>query len=152
MRTPPGAVLKPKKTKKVTGRLKEFFAVTISGGLYHLYSKQGVYGYAEKIGGKTTGIAAGEVLVRSNLIGIYPPPDGAIVGFVDEVEWERVHLSRPHTSSVVGLFLSKRSAKICMAASDQQPWDPRWKKQTDTVLKRIGNRHPAFSLHPDLIK
>jgi hypothetical protein len=51
------------------------------------------------------------------------------------------------TSRLVGLFFTMNEAIEAFNASDPQPWDDRWFRQSGEVLKRIGNDHPFFRVY-----
>jgi len=52
-----------------------------------------------------------------------------------------------HTSYIIALFLNKDEAMACSGSENLKMFDPRWRKQTEEVLRVIGNKHhPVFIL------
>jgi len=48
------------------------------------------------------------------------------------------------TSPIVALFFDRKQAMGCFASENLQECDPRWRNQTEEVLKDIGDNHNMF--------
>ena len=77
----------------------------------------------------------------------------AVVETVYERRLENVppYFHGARTSAITGLFLTKKAAMACFRTKGLRAFDPRWRRATLVVLKRIGEDHPVFEVcrHPD---
>lgn len=145
--------------------IKEFWAVTASGSLYHISQdnernlpsvvKVGFARFATKWqskrgvgdtlrGGDHVGIMRGSILLYYTLSGSdRRPPD-----------YVPFNCRGEHTSSPVALFLNEDMARECLNSPNLEPADFRWLNETRETLEAIGKDHPYFVIsetHP-LIK
>ncbi len=139
--------------------LERFFAVTTTsiyevndgGGVRHLpvVKKIALRGRSDIIVGGTLE-AAGMVSVGSQIITFIPQAISSVTTGDPCVQRE-LGLVNPryrggNTSSVVALFLTEAEARSCLDQNSDVVCDPRWLKQTETVIAAIGDNHPKFSV------
>jgi hypothetical protein len=135
--------------------LHEFFAVTQSGSLYRVADEYwGEYDLplVERLvpvandkpfrlqNGHTVGIT------RDSGIVLYNRTKPVTAEFVNTIHWGG------HTTPVVGLFLNRGTAEVCLQTQQGhgQPWDPQWLLWTRDVLSKIGKNHPLFVISDGL--
>lgn len=145
--------------KEVGSGLKEFYAVTLSGSVYHVTSTlwrnswpivEKIHAFKSDLGVSGTDPAGAARLMGGTLVGVRA--DGLVIydeehpGGGRKQSSEYVHTGHRggHTSSIVALFLTKDVALGCAQITARRACDPRWKKETLGVLEAIGDRHPIF--------
>jgi hypothetical protein len=142
--------------------LKEFFAVTITGSLYHATMPAETRPpVVTKIARKGEG-PIGLSLVNGDLVSVgkqlimFIPEGCGSMSQVMRVERDIAKVSNcylgGHTSDVVALFLEESDARACLEASNLVAADQRWLNSTSRVLDAIGSEHPRFvvATYPDL--
>lgn len=51
-----------------------------------------------------------------------------------------------NTSPIAALFIKKDDAMVCLHSKGLKHCDPRWRKETEETLSKIGDNHPVFVL------
>ncbi|MBN2198192.1 hypothetical protein JW698_03355 [Candidatus Wolfebacteria bacterium] len=54
------------------------------------------------------------------------------------------------TTPLTALFLNRERALDCFKTLNRENWDPRWREETEEVIRAIGDNHPIFILGRDL--
>lgn len=134
--------------KKSGGILHEFFAVTLSGSLYHI-SDEFVDGCPSVV--KIARKGESQVDIGKRLSG------GKLVCLADR----RIYLNDEpmpmvdcyvpggHTSPVIALFLREEDAMACFLDKiEKTALDNDWRDYTRATLERIGKNHPVFIISP----
>jgi hypothetical protein len=132
-------------------RLKEFFAVTISGSLYQVSDEinQNNWPTVKKISGPDNPdlLPVGSCLEGGQLVGI---SDSGIYLFNFTSKYKRafermnVRYFGGGTGAIVGLFLEQSEAQKCVASGSHSILDSRYHVQTHAVIDQIGDYHPIF--------
>lgn len=139
----------------MTGILKLFFAVTMSGSLYRVSCNKNGFALAKLLLIGHSKIPQGSVLKSDSTaecLGIVDG-EGGLVRYLPEhsrggkpypAELTNTGYWAGWTSGIVALFLDKQSALACARKSQLNFLDERWSGQTLDVIKRIGDDHPFF--------
>ena len=140
--------------------LKEFFAVTVSGSLWHaeIFNEAEPYPSLVKLaqakGSKASwGVgekeSSGMLAICQHLLLFIPEKYGRahpMTGYEREPTMVNTFYWGPCTSPIVGLFLSEADARECLASNNFEVCDPRWKQSTIEVLRAVGKEHPCCSI------
>ncbi len=138
--------------------LKEFFAVTKTS-VYHAKA-QGKNGYpsVKKIAvhGDSNSPPVGYqlqggtmVAICKQLIVFFPEKyamTSPLAGIERNIEKVNTRYWGDGTFAIIALFKTKTEALECFKVTNAKPCDSRWRKQTEEVLREIGEKHPAFSI------
>lgn len=136
--------------------IHQFFAVTASGSLYLVTDDEDPKTHAplvEKIAlmGNSKW-PVGTRLRNGNLVGIneriqlfITDKHNHTANYVSTSYWGG------HSAPIISLFLNKEKARECLASPNLQPWDPRWKIETNEVLWAIGSEHLVFRPEEELL-
>jgi hypothetical protein len=148
--------------KKSEGILHEFFAVTLSGSLYHI-SDEFVNGCPSvvKIARKgESRVDVGERLRSGQLVGLVGrkivlySEDAPLASSLKKQDPGEVstYLWGGHTSPVVALFLREEDAMACfLDKTEKTALDNDWRDYTQAALERIGKNHPVFIISPSFL-
>ena len=133
--------------------IREFFVVTKSGSVYHVYADEtGKQAIIEKVASASDGgLDIGTLFEGGTHAGItdfgltlYPPKyrDGKPrpAGEINILLWGGT------TSQIVSLFLRREQAEKCVESSDLAAWDARWAAETQETRDAIGSDHALFIL------
>lgn len=139
--------------------INEFYAVTRTS-VYHVKDKGSddrpevvkiaLRGSsAVPIGGKLEG---GYMVAIAHGIIMYIPEGGGYSTYERRLEGVNTRYWGDSTSSIVALFKTKAAAMKCFKIGSSIRCDPRWLKQTKSVIEAIGQDHPAFEVceYPEL--
>lgn len=146
--------------------LSRFYAVTMSSSLYRADIGEGSPSLLKIAKGRNIveeGVKVGEKIEDGSMLAIakflllfWPEKYGTVhplVGFEREPAMVNICYWGRTTSSIVALFLNKKSASKCLGAENLQGCDVRWENETIRVLQRIGSNHPncvISTAYPDL--
>lgn len=135
--------------------LKECFVVTMTS-VYCLTVRDGEARAEKVVLKKESNFSMGHVLQRGTMLSIGEQliayfPDGG--GFQNPppkdkrgIEHVPDYLWGERTSKIVALFKAQQQAEGCLLENkDLKPYDPRWRAQTEAVLREIGDDHPVWT-------
>lgn len=83
----------------------------------------------------------GNLVCVGRLIVVYNP-----AGTGRTIRHVQPHFWGGRTPPIVGLFECEREAQHCFFKLRLCDNDPRWREETNLVMKKIGYRHPVFTL------
>jgi len=90
------------------------------------------------VGGRLTGGNDVGIMLKTGIVLFNPSKRDREPESVNIVHWGG------KTSPITALFLNKKKAIKCLHSEDIKMCDPRWKKETLEVFKKIGTKHPVF--------
>lgn len=141
--------------------IKEFWVVTVNGGLYHVYfvGDSPVAKKVDQVSYLRSEVPVGEVLKGGYYIGITKT-----LGLVKyRAEFRRNFRSTAFatntsywgagTSAIVGLFTKEEEARACFAGNPPiGQWDWRYQSRTIETLVFIGRDHPSIVIDEPVLE
>ncbi len=95
-------------------------------------------------------LKGGRMVAICDRLIMYIPEGGGMTSFQRKIEMVNTNYWGGCTSSIVSLFLvtrgERKRARECFRHDDIEPCDPRWLKDTQEVLDKIGDSHPVFEI------
>ncbi|MFH1183168.1 MAG: hypothetical protein V1690_02820 [Candidatus Moraniibacteriota bacterium] len=96
------------------------------------------------------GIMSGPMLAIAKWLQFYTPEGHSLLSpqtsFERRLEMVNTQFWKGKTSHITALFLTKEKAKKCFSFLDRELCDPRWREETEAIIRAIGENHPTITI------